>query len=65
METNFTGNGLLLTAHSYANFLKAEEMFFFWCTNGWFTWLQEVFALDAVEEKTLYHQQHKWGPCSC
>lgn len=34
METNFTGNGLLLTAPSYANFLKAEEMFSFGCING-------------------------------
>lgn len=46
IETNFTGNGLLLTAPSCANFLKAEEVFSFWCKNGWFTWLQEVFALD-------------------
>lgn len=47
METNFTGNGLLLTAPSYANFLKAEEMFSFRCINGWFTWPKKVFALNC------------------
>lgn len=30
MDTNFTGNGLLLTALFYVNFLKTDEIFFFW-----------------------------------
>lgn len=51
METSFTGNGLLLTVPSYANFLKAEEMFSFGCINGWFTWLEEVQALDCCWEE--------------
>lgn len=50
METNFTGNGLLLTL-SYVNFLKAEEMFE--SINGCFIWMEELDALDCFwEEKT-------------
>jgi len=54
METNFTGNRLLLTALSYVKFIKAEETFFMW--------LEEVHALGCCwEEKKQYHHHHnKW-----
>lgn len=59
METNFTGNGLLLTALSCVHFLKAEEMFFFWeykCLfymAGGSSW----FRFAVGKKKTLPQQQ--------